>query len=66
MGPACLGSCTDPDGSSTPSAPFSARQWLFLPNRALAAEVPLQLLDTDIGARQLEEVLRRLSYGVFS
>jgi putative toxin-antitoxin system antitoxin component (TIGR02293 family) len=43
-----------------------ARQWLLTPNRSLAGEVPLQLLDTDIGARQVEEVLLRLSYGVFS
>lgn len=43
-----------------------ARQWLCSPNRALAGEEPLQLLDTDIGARQMEEVLLRMSYGVFS
>ena len=43
-----------------------AKQWLLSPNRALAGEVPLQWLDTDIGARQVEEVLLRLSYGVFS
>ena len=46
--------------------PTKARQWLLSPNRALAGEVPLQWLDTDIGARQVEEVLLRLSYGVFS
>jgi putative toxin-antitoxin system antitoxin component (TIGR02293 family) len=45
---------------------IKARQWLLSPNRALAGEVPLQWLDTDIGARQVEEVLLRLSYGVFS
>jgi putative toxin-antitoxin system antitoxin component (TIGR02293 family) len=43
-----------------------ARLWLLAPNRALGGEVPLQMLDTDIGARQVEEVLLRLSYGVFS
>ena len=43
-----------------------ARQWLNSPNRALAGEVPLQWLDTDIGSRQVEEVLLRLSHGVFS
>ena len=37
-----------------------ARQWLCSPNRALAAEEPLRLLDTDIGARQVEEVLLML------
>jgi uncharacterized protein (DUF2384 family) len=43
-----------------------ARLWLLAPNRALGGEVPLHMLDTDIGARQVEEVLLRLSYGVFS
>lgn len=43
-----------------------ARAWLKAPNRALAGEVPLGLLDTDIGARQVEEVLLRLDYGIFS
>jgi len=45
---------------------IKARQWLLSSNRALAGEVPLQWLDTDIGSRQVEEVLLRLSYGVFS
>jgi uncharacterized protein (DUF2384 family) len=28
--------------------------------------MPLDLLDTDIGTRQVEEVLLRLNYGIFS
>lgn len=47
-------------------AQAKARLWLLAPNRALGGDVPLQMLDTDIGARQVEEVLLRLSYGVFS
>ncbi len=47
-------------------SPTKSKQWLLSPNRALGGEVPLQWLDTDIGARQVEEVLLRLSYGVFS
>ncbi len=43
-----------------------ARIWLKTPNRALGGEQPLGLLDTDIGARQVEEVLMRVNYGVFS
>jgi putative toxin-antitoxin system antitoxin component (TIGR02293 family) len=43
-----------------------ARIWLKAPNRALGCEVPLDLLDTEIGARQVEEVLLRLNYGIFS
>ena len=43
-----------------------ARLWLKTPNRALGCELPLDLLDTDIGTRQVEEVLLRLNYGIFS
>ncbi len=43
-----------------------ARLWLKTPNRALGCETPLDLLDTDIGTRQVEEVLLRLNYGIFS
>jgi len=43
-----------------------ARLWLKTPNRALGCEMPLELLDTDIGTRQVEEVLLRLNYGIFS
>jgi putative toxin-antitoxin system antitoxin component (TIGR02293 family) len=46
--------------------PAKARLWLLSPNRALGGEVPLQQLDTEIGARQVEDVLLRLSHGVFS
>jgi putative toxin-antitoxin system antitoxin component (TIGR02293 family) len=38
--------------------------WLRRPNRALNGEPPLALLDTDLGARQIEDVLGRLEYGV--
>ncbi len=42
-----------------------ARVWLKMPNRALGCDIPLDLLDTEIGARQVEEGLRHLSYGIF-
>lgn len=38
--------------------------WLRRPNRALNGEAPLALLDTDLGARQIEDVLGRLEHGV--
>lgn len=41
-----------------------ARRWLTTPNRALGGEVPLTLLDTDPGSRQVEDVLERIAYGV--
>lgn len=43
-----------------------ARLWLKTPNRALRCERPLDLLDTEIGARQVEDVLLRLNDGIFS
>ena len=43
-----------------------ARLWLKRPNRALGEEAPLTLLDTDLGARQVEETLFRIVYGIHS
>jgi putative toxin-antitoxin system antitoxin component (TIGR02293 family) len=43
-----------------------AAEWLRRPNRALGNEVPLELLESDIGSRQVEEVLGRIEYGVYS
>lgn len=43
-----------------------ARGWLQRSNRALGGEVPLDLLDTEIGARRVEQVLGRIAYGVYS
>jgi putative toxin-antitoxin system antitoxin component (TIGR02293 family) len=40
-----------------------ARVWLKTPNRALGCEMPLDLLDTEIGVRQVEEVLLRSTTG---
>lgn len=43
-----------------------AARWLHEPNRALGGDTPLSLLDTEIGARRVEEILGRIEYGVFS
>lgn len=43
-----------------------ASTWLRRPNRALRGGVPIDLLDTDDGARLVEQVLGRLAHGVFS
>lgn len=43
-----------------------AARWLRQPNPALAGRTPLQTLDTDLGATQVETVLHRLEHGVFS
>jgi putative toxin-antitoxin system antitoxin component (TIGR02293 family) len=43
-----------------------AERWLHTPNRALSGQMPLELLDTDLGSRQVEEILGRIEHGVFS
>lgn len=42
----------------------AARRWLATPSRALAGESPLALGRTEIGAREVEELVGRLEYGV--
>jgi len=43
-----------------------AAQWLRRPNRALGNLAPLDLIDSDIGARQVEEVLGQIEHGSIS
>jgi putative toxin-antitoxin system antitoxin component (TIGR02293 family) len=43
-----------------------ATRWLHQPNTALGGAVPLRQLDTDVGARQVEDVLLRIAHGVYS
>ncbi|MGH9542498.1 MAG: type II RES/Xre toxin-antitoxin system antitoxin [Terriglobales bacterium] len=43
-----------------------AVEWLRTPNRALCGERPLDQLDTDLGARGVEDLLGRIAYGVYS
>jgi putative toxin-antitoxin system antitoxin component (TIGR02293 family) len=40
-------------------------RWLRKPNRALGGEVPMDLLDTEIGEGQVLAVLDRIEHGVF-
>ena len=40
--------------------------WIQSPNRSLRGEKPLELLDTDAGTRLVEDMLGRLSDGVFA
>jgi len=42
-----------------------AQNWLKRPNRALGGAIPFELLDTDAGTQQVEEVLKRIEYGVY-
>jgi putative toxin-antitoxin system antitoxin component (TIGR02293 family) len=43
-----------------------AIEWLRTPNRALGGARPLDQLDTDLGARMVEDILGRIAYGVYS
>jgi putative toxin-antitoxin system antitoxin component (TIGR02293 family) len=43
-----------------------AAAWLREPNRALGGVAPLEILDNDIGIKQVEEILGRIEYGVYS
>lgn len=43
-----------------------ARQWLKSPNKALGEKTPLDHADTEPGAREVENLLGRIEYGVFS
>ena len=43
-----------------------AGQWLTKPNRALQGKIPLELLNTPIGASQVDEILGRIEHGFYS
>jgi putative toxin-antitoxin system antitoxin component (TIGR02293 family) len=43
-----------------------AASWLKRNNRALANQTPLERLDTDLGAREVEDLLLRIASGVYS
>ena len=47
-------------------SPEHAARWLRHPNRALGGVVPLDLLDTEVGAEQVDEILGRIEYGLYS
>jgi len=40
--------------------------WLHEPNRALGERLPISLLETEVGARQVEQIIGRIEHGVFS
>jgi putative toxin-antitoxin system antitoxin component (TIGR02293 family) len=40
-----------------------ARRWLKHPNRALGGLAPVAAIDTEVGARQVENLLGRIAYG---
>ena len=44
----------------------SAARWLKRPNRALGGAAPIGAIDTEPGARQVENVLGRIAFGGIS
>jgi putative toxin-antitoxin system antitoxin component (TIGR02293 family) len=43
----------------------AAKQWFKSPQKALAGNSPLEYCDTEIGAREVEDLLGRIEHGVF-
>jgi putative toxin-antitoxin system antitoxin component (TIGR02293 family) len=43
--------------------PEIATRWLKRPNRALGGQAPLAVIDTEIGERDVENVLGRIAFG---
>jgi putative toxin-antitoxin system antitoxin component (TIGR02293 family) len=44
----------------------NARRWLSSPQAGLGGAVPLDYAGTEIGAREVEDLLGRIEYGVYS
>ena len=44
----------------------AARRWLTTPARALGGQTPLDFADTEAGAREVENLIGRLEYGVYT
>jgi putative toxin-antitoxin system antitoxin component (TIGR02293 family) len=44
----------------------NARRWLTSPQFGLGGAVPLKYAETEVGAREVEDLLGRIEYGVYS
>lgn len=44
----------------------AANRWLCTPQPALAGSTPLEYAKTEVGAREVEALIHRLEYGIFS
>lgn len=44
----------------------ATRKWLGSPNKALGGKAPLNFARTEVGAREVENLIGRLEYGVYS
>jgi putative toxin-antitoxin system antitoxin component (TIGR02293 family) len=45
---------------------IETQRWLSTPKVALDNQTPLEILDTDSGCRQVEQILLQAAYGVFA
>src|SRR5213594_575300 len=43
-----------------------ARAWLKFPQRGLGGAIPLDYAETEVGAREVDNLLGRIDYGVYS
>ena len=43
-----------------------ARKWLLSPQPGLGGEIPLEFASTEVGAREVENLMGRLEHGVFA
>ncbi len=43
-----------------------ALNWLSTPKTLLGGEIPLSLLDTEVGSREVEKLLNRIEHGIYS
>ena len=44
----------------------NARRWLTSPQFGLGGATPLEFAETEVGAREVEDLLGRIEYGIFS
>lgn len=44
----------------------AARNWLYRPQPGLDERVPLELINTEVGASEVEELLLRIEFGIYS
>jgi len=52
--------------SEVMESPANARKWLSSPQAGLGGAVPLEFAETEIGAREVEDLLGRIEFGTYS
>jgi putative toxin-antitoxin system antitoxin component (TIGR02293 family) len=46
--------------------PEEAKRWFTTPKKALGGKTPMEFSETDVGAREVEDLLGRIEYGVYA